>query len=99
MLAAQIIQDLLLEVLDPDVCAHDTARAAAADEDVSLRKARPFAEQVNGFDPGVPLRLSFDNLRHVPIFQPQHKSACPRDAPRPLGSRSTSAARSPTSPL
>jgi len=66
MLALQEVQDLLLEILDTKAGGGEPARAAAANEDMALRDARPSAEQLNCLDPRVSDRFRFASLAHVP---------------------------------
>src|ERR1044071_889491 len=49
----QIIEDLLLEVRDLQAAAAEAAGAVPAGEDVPLREARPFPQQLQRLDPGV----------------------------------------------
>ena len=65
MLAVEIVEDLLLELRDRQAPADQAARAVPAKEDVPLREARPFPQQLHRLDPGVPRALAFANLGHL----------------------------------
>ena len=46
----KVVEDLLLEILQPEVAETDTARTASAEHDVTLRELGPLPEQPRRFE-------------------------------------------------